>query len=306
MKLLNEIIDLLMADDGSLGTALLKTKVLLYRIGQSELVEWVDAELTGYAVRESVPEYRKVYGKLIGTITNGYHFHYRQHIALAHLSEEHRNSLENNIEMRSISVIESSVIGVEKGSTYSIPIEPELCVALSSVYENGYAIQQASTVFQVGQFQQILIEVRSRLLTFILKLQDEIGDSVSDNDAKAAAANTDVPSMFNGAVIRNATFQINGNHNQQTVHNVTVKGDRNALHDKLRDIKVPETDISDLDAAIAEDRDFAVVESDYGPKVKKWIGGMINKAASGVWEVKLGVATGVLTNALSAYYGIAS
>lgn len=296
-----------MADDGSLSTALLKTKVLLYRIGQSELVEWVDAELTGYSTRESVPEYRRLHGKVIGTITNGFYFHYKQQIALGHLSEEHRNFLEQNLEMRSISVIESTVNGVEKGSTYGTPIEPEICAGLSSVYENGYAIQQASTVFQVGQFQQILIEVRSRLLTFILKLQDEIGDSVSDNEAKAAAANTDVTSMFNGAVIgNNATFQINGSHNQQSIHNVTVKGDRKALHDKLRDIKVQEADIDDLDAAIAEDRDFPVVESDYGPKVKKWIGGMINKAASGVWEVKLGVATGVLTNALSAYYGIAS
>lgn len=41
MKLLNEIIDLLSNEGGSLHGALLKAKVLLHRIGQQQLVGWV-------------------------------------------------------------------------------------------------------------------------------------------------------------------------------------------------------------------------------------------------------------------------
>ncbi len=48
MKLLNEIIDLLSDKAGSLTDAMLKTKVLMHRIGHKELAEWVSAELGGY------------------------------------------------------------------------------------------------------------------------------------------------------------------------------------------------------------------------------------------------------------------
>ncbi|WP_186098098.1 hypothetical protein [Burkholderia gladioli] len=41
MKLLDDIVDLLSDKNGSLTGALLKTKVLLHRIGHRELVEWV-------------------------------------------------------------------------------------------------------------------------------------------------------------------------------------------------------------------------------------------------------------------------
>lgn len=47
MKLLNEIIDALSSQDSSLTDALLKTKVLLHKIGHKELVEWVNRELNG-------------------------------------------------------------------------------------------------------------------------------------------------------------------------------------------------------------------------------------------------------------------
>ena len=307
MNLLNEIIDLLTTVDGSLGTALLRTKVLLYRIGQPELVEWVDAELTGYKDSKSVPNYRKIRGKVFGTISNGYYIHSNHQIPLGQLDEEERNALESSNEMHSIDIIEKMVSDIDKGSSYSSPIEPEICSALSVMFKDGYYIQNARTRFEISQFQQIVTQVRSRLLSFVLQLQDQIGDSMSDKDAKSAAAKIDVPTLFAGAVIgNNATFQIMGSHNQQSVQNFSSKGDMNALHNELRKAKVKDDDIAELDKAIAEDGDLLVIESGYGPKVKSWIGSMVGKALSGVWEVKLGVATGVLTNALSAYYGVAS
>lgn len=47
MKLINEIIDTLSSDTGKLSDALIKTKVLLHKIGHKELVPWVNNELNG-------------------------------------------------------------------------------------------------------------------------------------------------------------------------------------------------------------------------------------------------------------------
>ena len=42
MKLINEIIEILSSDTGKLSDGLIKTKVLLHKIGHKELVPWVN------------------------------------------------------------------------------------------------------------------------------------------------------------------------------------------------------------------------------------------------------------------------
>jgi len=54
IKLIDEIIEILSSDSGKLSDALIKTKVLLHKIGHKELVPWVDSELKGYPDRDSI------------------------------------------------------------------------------------------------------------------------------------------------------------------------------------------------------------------------------------------------------------
>lgn len=303
MKLLNEITDLLMSEKGSLTDALLRTKVLLHRIGQSELVGWVDAELAGYDSGCDLPDYRKLKGTVLGTVTNGYYTYTEQQIPLRHLEASQRDSLRISNLTPSVGVIEKMVL-VPK-SKYGVPVEPEICAHLSAVLQEGYYIQSAANFIQHSQFQQVLMEVRSRLLSFILKLQDELGEEMSDSEAKQVAATIDVPSMFNGAVIgSNATFQILGVGNQQHVRNTLTAGNLEELANELRKSKVAEVDIVELGEAIDADRDYPVTSTDYGPKVTHWLKGMVGKAVSGAWGVNIAIATNVLTTAVQKYYGL--
>ena len=89
MKLLNDIVNLLMNEDGSLNEALLKTKVLLHEIGQRELVSWVNSELAGYADDAELPPYRKLHFQVYGTLTNGYHIYKRRLLTVKHLRAEY-------------------------------------------------------------------------------------------------------------------------------------------------------------------------------------------------------------------------
>jgi hypothetical protein len=41
----------------------------------------------------------------------------------------------------------------------------------------------------------------------------------------------------------------------------------------------------------------------FGPRVREWIKKMISKAVDASWQIELGVAGNLLTDALKAYYG---
>ena len=73
MKLIGDIINDLVDDQLSISVALNKTKILATRIGNQNLLEWVNRELKGYPHREALPAYRKANGTIIGDFLNGTH-----------------------------------------------------------------------------------------------------------------------------------------------------------------------------------------------------------------------------------------
>lgn len=306
MKLLDQIVDLLTDGDGSLNEALLKTKVLLSTIGQVSLIGWVNDELTGYGKEADAPEYRSVHGRVLGNISNGYYtVRERQPVSLDGTPDGFREHWENWKLTEALGVLEKAV-AADNGKNYlSRELPPELLSPLSSMLNTGYHYEKVWSQVELSQVRQILITVRSRLLDFILSLRGEIGDSMSDKEAKAAAAAIDVKSMFAGAVIGdNATFQILGHQNQQRVSNTNLKGDTAALIAELRKHHVEEGDIAALEDAIRTDPPKPETSGHFGPKVKGWIKGMMDKAVDASWNIELGVAGGLLTSALQKYYGL--
>lgn len=306
MKLLDDIVELLMNESGSLNEALLKTKVLLRTIGQNDLVGWVNDELTGYPNVDSVPPYRKLHARVLGNISNGWQTVAQAHLVpLTNLPEDFREYWEVQEMTEALGVLEKMVIGDDGGKHLSRTMPPEFLPMLSELVNSGFHFERIWSQVELSQVRQLLIEVRSRLLDFILELRGKIGDSMSDNDAKSAAALIDVPSMFAGAVIGdNATFQIGGSQNQQRVSNRNVKGDENALTAELRSHGVAENDLVALNTAISTDPTVPVVNGQLGPAVKGWMKSMMDKAIEASWNIELGVAGGLLTSALQRYYGI--
>jgi hypothetical protein len=300
MKLLNEIVDLLMNESGSLNEALLKTKVLLHRIGQKELVGWVNDEINGYEDVETVPPYRQLEARVIGNITNS-RFRYSNYtLPVMHLDPHIRDFLQKAPMGQSLGVLET-LVGDGKDSLRT-PTPPELLSALSEAL-GGYTVVDAWSQIQQSQVRQILIEVRSRLLDFVLALQDEIGDSMTDDDAKKATARLDVAGLFHGAVFGDNVTIMVGHNGQQHVHNTNVKHDVGALAAELRRNGVGEDDIDALNSAIAQDPVPAAAE-EYGPAVKGWMSRMYGKALDGSWDVGVSVAGTLLAAVLQKYYGL--
>lgn len=302
MNLLNEIIEALSSQSGSLTDALLKTKVLLHKIGHQELVEWVNNELNGYSSDDNLPEYRILPAQVLVNSSNMAYQIHSHRIPLGHLTKEQRESLETAKMHESLAVLEKLV--EKPGGHLQVSIPMEANGLLGRGLSNGYIIQQAWCDIGQASVAKIFVQVRSRLLDFVLGLQDKLGDNVSEQEIKQKADSFDAPSLFNNAIFGNNTTIVVGANNKQQVTNITVKGDFHSLAEKLRQHGIKEPDISSLELAIKNDHEAPeLIEKKFGPSVRVWLQGMLSKAVDSSWQIELGVAGSLLATALQSFYG---
>ena len=95
---------------------------------------------------------------------------------------------------------------------------------------------------------------------------------------------------------------------------VSQNNSQNVLNDNfdslfsyLSSYGIDKGSLLELKAAIEEDKEGHFNQNvRFGVKVSEWIGKMISKAADGSWQIGIGVASGILVEALNQYYGIGS
>lgn len=299
MKLLNEIIDSLSTQESSLTGALLKTKVLLHQIGHKELVEWVNHELNGYPHEQDLPEYRKLPAQVLANMAYQVNSH---PIPLGHLDDKVRERFETAKMYQSLAVLEKLTAN-EDGFLES-PIPMEYNGIFGKSLANGYMIQRVWSSIGKPDVAQIFVQVRSRLLDFVLELKEQIGEDVPEQEIKQRTDSIDASSLFNNAIFGNNTTIVVGNHNSQDVTNIVAKGDFPALAEYLKKHGVNESSIVELQTAIKDDEGTsAVKQKQFGPAVKTWLQGMLSKAVDSSWNIELGIASSLLATALQKYYG---
>lgn len=302
MKLINEIIDTLSSDTGKLSDALIKTKVLLHKIGHKELVPWVNNELNGYPDRDSVPEYRILPAQVLVNASNGAYRATSQHIPMGHLEEKHREAIETARMDQSLAVLEKFI---EKDTGHlQAHIPMESYGLLGKGLGNGYQIERAWSEISHTSVLQMLTQVRSRLLDFVLELNDQFPSELNEDQVKERISSVDTENLFNNAIFGDNTTILVGSSNTQNVSNVSIKGDFSALAETLEKNGISESDISLLKDAIDEDSSIVNNESkEFGPAVKSWLQMMLSKAVEASWNIELGVASSLLATALNSFYG---
>lgn len=298
MKLLDEIIDLLADENGSINAALLKTKVLMHTIGHAELAEWVNDELNGYPKNKPLPAYRIIGGRVAGNIQNAVMIQSNVNLPTFHLPEKLRTHLQKHELREAMSALQDMATG-KPGESLRASLSPEIGAQIDKGMD-GYWVQKCWVEIQPLQIKHGISQVRSRLLDFALNLRDKIGGA-EEKEAKALAAATDVPGMFHGAVFGDNATVVVGNENRIRINN--QKGDFDALAKLLTAKGVSEDDVAELKAAVASDEGKVDrVNKSFGPAVKAWIAKMMQKAVDASWQIELGVAGGLLAEALKAYY----
>jgi AbiTii len=302
LKLLDEIIGLLSDETASLTAAMLKTKVLLHKIGHKELVEWVNNELNGYPDGTTVPPYRVLPAIVLANAANLAYQISGHPIPILHLDKEYRENLETARMDQSLAVLEKYSNSGKGYLERHIPMEANGLLGKS--LSNGYMIQRAWSQISITDVNQILVQVRSRLLDFTLELKSEIGDAQTDEEIEVKKEKVDAAGLFNHAIFGHNTTIVVGNNNIQSVGNQNAKGDMGALLNELRRVQVSEQDLDALQSAIYSDAGSQEHEAKkFGAGVRQWLGNMMSKAAATSWQIELGIAGNLLTSALQNYYG---
>ena len=283
MQLVDEIIDLLSASKPSLENALFKAKVLAHKLGELELKQWVDSELSGYPDSAALPPYRVLRVTVMGDFSNGAYRYKNQPVPMMGIEKRLRENLEVARLTQSIAAIEK---WSENESELSGIIAPELFGHLSKGLGGGYEVERAWRKYSVGAMLQILVEVRSRLLDLALQISDRIPREPDADQIKKVSKEAAVSEVFSNVVFGDNATIVFGGGSIQSVSNLVVRNDIDSLAAFLRKQQVSEADIEALRQAIDDDTAAEELkENQFGPSVRQWIGGMVSKAGSAAWQV---------------------
>jgi hypothetical protein len=301
VKLLKDLIASLSSDEPSLTDALMKTKVLLHQLGRKELADWVNSELNGYSEEASVPPYRVFSTSVLATVSNGVYTHPSVPLATSHLGDL-RPKFTQHEARESISALEDLVRKSE--GQLAIPIPPEFYGILGKHLTETYVVQRAWRPISDSQLVQVLTQVRSRLLDFLLELSEMIGDQMSEEEMKKLARSPETTAMFNHAIFGDNTTILVGNYNRQEVTKRITTGDFESLRSTLEERNVGKEEIATLKSALNADADGKDVKAKrFGPRVRAWMKSMLDEAVDATWQIELGIAGNLLTDALKKYYG---
>jgi len=236
MKIIEEIIGELTNKDIHLTDVLIRTKVLAFKLKNNELKEWIDAELEGYT-KNNIPEYRVLPCQITCTISNGFQRMQNYPIPLLGLDGKLKDLMTKMRLYQSISTLDDFVLDDSTNNTLSHYIPAEYYALLSRGFAHGVIVEFAQRFIDRVQVIQVLTSVKSKLLDFLLKLNEEIGDTEDIKSLTVGKAKEKVSSLFNSAVFGNNTTIIVGDHNTQTVSYIT-KGDFATLSNFLSEIGI--------------------------------------------------------------------
>ncbi|CAM4320023.1 hypothetical protein STIN111742_11925 [Stenotrophomonas indicatrix] len=155
----------------------------------------------------------------------------------------------------------------------------------------------------MGAYEQILVEIRARLLEFCLEVQETLPADDSAAKPISPEMNEKITNLLNGAVFgNNNVFQI-GHDNVATVSYGLAAGDLASLIEVLKQSGIGDEETGALAEAIKSDGDEPSKTKQLGPRVREWFGTMLGKAAADTWKITVTAAVSLLTGALGSFYG---
>ncbi len=298
MKIIDELIEEISNGSSKLTDILIKTMVLAFKLKNEELKSWIDNELNGYSTDE-LPEYRKLKCQVIGSMSNGFQRASNYPIPLTGIDRNIADGLTSVSIYQSISTLDQ-FIHDNQGSKMGNHVPAEVCNYISKSLGNGYIIEHARQQLDKVQITQVLTAIKTKLLDFLLNLNEEI-DEYNIDDFTKGKEKEKVGGIFHSTVFGDNATIIIGDNNKQKVKNIT-KGNFNQLQKVLETNGVSKSEILELQTIIDDDNPN-IEKCEFGDKVKGWISKMLLASMSGGWDIGIGAAGSLLADGIKTYYG---
>jgi hypothetical protein len=305
VKLIENIIIELSDINISLTSPLLKTKLLASRLKNQNLLFWVNKELGGYDNISELPIYRIYSVNLIGTYRYGTSQYNDQPIPTIGLNE-------NYVELLTQMHFTQSVESLEflKSSNKSGNLEQTFPSEITGIVQENFRklgnpklqLIYCKKSISISAVNETLAIIRNKLLDFMLQIDSEFGNITELNDLKTK--NNEISTIMNQTIINNSGDGIILN----TGDNVTIKssiiinkGNKEELVKYLKSIGVTQDDADELITIIDSEKPN-IENKTFGKNVNHWIEKMLGKVLNGSWQIAIGAAGNLLSEAIKLYY----
>lgn len=291
-----ELQELAANPDSNVEELLNKTYMVSKKLQLNELSKWCDLELKGYKNNlEDIPNYRKFSGQL--KAWNPYHGNIRFYI-----KDEEISNMVTSIKFHdSVGVINNYLNS--KGEKFEWILPNTVKNMLMEIQDTPYPLEP-KVIFYNTDLKNILSKIRQIILDWALKLEEEgiLGEGIQFSKSEKEKAMT---TQFHIQNMQGFVGNISGGNMQQNIHDgIHIETNNfDQLADVLSKNGIPFSELSSLKEAI--DLDEKPTEANkFGTNVSQWIGNIMTKASSGAINVSLATIAGLLTNAISKYYGL--
>lgn len=302
MGLLNEIQNDAVSSNSNVASLLRKCLILAARVDSGLLEDWVKYELNGYPEDADVPDYRVLQLRFKGHFSGPLGAHIKNAPIAPHLIEQIVGDDRLNWFLARQPI--TTIADTEKARNAGVLHVnfDNLALHLGGQVYGGYSAVQVWGEVPSMSVIGIIEAVKSRVLELTLALEKKYPDAgeVGGMDDKDQKAKNDIQAIFNSSIYGNVGFVGNASHS--TINVEIGTGNMQALKRHLKEQGINNEDLAKLEAALQSEPSIGE-DKKFGPKVTSWIGKMVEKAASGAWDVGVGASGSILATALLQYYG---
>lgn len=269
-----------------------KALVIATKLRLPAFKEWITSELSGYAPKD-LPDYRKLPSSLKARLRGGW--------VPVHMPDHETQELVETAHIPN-AIDQLAHLMTQGDGTLMMPFPPDLRALLVSTFPE-FGEVEITRFLTRSQIAGVLAEVRNRILTWALELEEEgiLGEGLKFSEADRAKAQMNQH-------INIGNFQgVLGDVSESTLHqNLSMafgSHDVAGLRSHLKAKGIDDDSLDELTKAIEVDPK-PTEPGKFGSAVSDWIGKQLQRAASGAWAVGIGAAGNLLATAIGHYYGL--
>lgn len=278
---------------------LLRTaKLIASKLNLHSITDWINKELDGYAVNDTIPNYRRALSEL-----TAFNPHTRHWMPCIIPHEEYEKIIRTVEIMVPIAEVEKFAELSAKDGSLEVILPGTKLRILQDLFKSNLNFR---SVISNTIMNKIADSVRNNILDWAISLEKQgiMGEGLlfTDQEKKQASDNPVINNIINSVVNGNVIGQCENSTFKQHLSISVSKGNRQELIDALKECGIEPNDISSLTEAIDHDS-LPIEKGNFGNKVNGWIGSMVTKALSGGLAISGSVACNVLTSIIAQYLG---